>query len=255
VFSSLTLASEGEEKPMEGTSRGIQGEARVLVVLDQPLLAEVVRLTLNHGVYVTQDAADLDGAMRILADWEPHLAVVDIELGGRQLLERLEGGEGRGTRIPVLALTRRGDLKTKLDAFEHGVDDIMTMPFSPEELLARVIVITRRSYGEHVNLRPVLKLGEMEMDILNRRVRVGDDDLHLTGLEQSLLYLLAANAGRLITRDQIMDTLWGTDYAAGSNVVDQHIRSLRSKLQNDWRKPRFIATIPGKGYRFIPTFS
>jgi DNA-binding response OmpR family regulator len=240
---------------MEGTRRGIQGEARVLVVMDQPLLAEVVRLTLNHGVYVTQDAGGLDEAMRVIADWEPHIAVVDIEVGGHALLEKLEGDSGRGTRIPVLALTRRGDLKTKLDAFEYGVDDIMTMPFSPEELLARVIVITRRSYDKHVKLRPVLRLGEMEMDILNRRVRVGDDELHLTGLEQSLLYLLAANAGRLITRDEILDTLWGTDYAAGSNVVDQHIRSLRSKLQNDWRKPRFIATIPGKGYRFIPTFT
>ena len=240
---------------MEETRPGIQGEARVLVVIDQPLLAEVVRLTLNHGVYVTQDTDNVDQAMHTLADWHPHLVVVDIEVGGRQLLGRLEGAPGKGTRIPVLALTRRGDLKTKLDAFEHGVDDIMTMPFSPEELLARVIVITRRTYGGHIPLRPVLKLGEMEIDILNRRVRVGDDDLHLTGLEQSLLYLLAANAGRLITRDEIMDTSWGVDYAAGSNVVDQHIRSLRSKLQNDWRKPRFIVTVPGKGYRFIPTFT
>jgi DNA-binding response OmpR family regulator len=165
------------------------------------------------------------------------------------------GGAGTGTRIPVVALTRRGDLKTKLDAFDQGVDDIMTMPFSPEELLARVIAITRRTYGKQVALRPVLQLGELELDILNRRVRVGEDELHLTGLEQSLLYLLAANAGQIISRDQILDTLWGTDYAAGSNVVDQHIRSLRSKLQNDWRKPRFIATIPGKGYRFLPTFS
>jgi DNA-binding winged helix-turn-helix (wHTH) protein len=139
--------------------------------------------------------------------------------------------------------------------FDLGVDDILTVPFSPEELLARVVVIMRRTYGAHVPLQPVLKLGDLEMDILNRRVRVGDDDLHLTGLEQSLLYLLAANAGRLISRDEIMDTLWGVDFAAGSNVVDQHIRSLRSKLQNDWRKPRFIATVPGKGYRFIPTFT
>ena len=240
---------------MEEARPGIQGEARVLVVIDQPLLAEVVRLTLNHGVYVTRHTDDVDQAIHMLADWHPHLVVADIEVGGRQLLEKLEGAPGRGTRIPVLALTRRGDLKTKLEAFDHGVDDIMTMPFSPEELLARVIVITRRTYGEHIPLRPVLKLGEMEIDILNRRVRIGDDDLHLTGLEQSLLYLLAANAGRLISRDEIMDSLWGVDYAAGSNVVDQHIRSLRSKLQNDWRKPRFIATIPGKGYRFIPTFT
>jgi DNA-binding response OmpR family regulator len=237
------------------TLSGVQRENRVLVVLDQPLLAELVRLTLNHGVYVTRDASDLDEATRVIGEWHPHLAVVDIELVGRRLLQRMGGGEGAGTRIPVVALTRRGDLKTKLDAFDQGVDDILTMPFLPEELLARVVVITRRTYGKQTPLRPMLKLGEIELDILNRRVRIAGEELHLTGLEQSLLYLLAANAGQLISRDEILDTLWGVDYAASSNVVDQHVRSLRSKLQNDWRKPRFIATVPGKGYRFIPTFA
>ena len=234
---------------------GIGGETRVLVVLDQPLLAELIRLTLNHGVHVTRNASDLDEALSILREWHPQVALVDVELVGRKLLLAMGGGAGAGTRIPTIALTRRGDLKTKLDAFDQGVDDIMTMPFFPEELLARVLVVIRRTYGKQVPLQSVLRLGDMQLDILNRRVRVGEDDLHLTGLEQSLLYLLAANAGQIISRDQIMDSLWGVDYAAGSNVVDQHVRSLRSKLQNDWRKPRFIETIPGKGYRFMPTFA
>ena len=160
-----------------------------------------------------------------------------------------------GSRTPVLALTRRGDLKTKLAAFEQGVDDIMTIPFSPEELLARVLVITRRALGEAVSFNPVQRLGELEIDILQRLVRAGTSELHLTGLEQSLLYLLAARAGQVVTRDEILDALWGVDYVSESNVVDRHVRNLRAKLQNDWRKPRFIATVPGKGYRFIPTFS
>jgi two-component system response regulator RegX3 len=144
-------------------------------------------------------------------------------------------------------------LKSKLRAFEQGVDDIMTMPFSPEELLARVLVVTRRTYGHNVPLQPVLKLGDIELDILNRKVRVGHTELHLTALEQSLLYLLAANAGRILTRDEIMDTLWGVDYVVESNIVDRHIRNLRTKLQNGWRKPRYISTVPGRGYLFIPT--
>jgi DNA-binding response OmpR family regulator len=150
---------------------------------------------------------------------------------------------------------RRGDLRTKLTAFERGVDDIMTVPFSPEELLARVLVITRRTLGQVPELNPVLRLGELEVDILHRRVRAGSSELHLTGLEQSLLYLLAANAGRVVTRDEILDALWGVDYVSESNVVDRHIRNLRAKLQNDWRKPRFIATVPGRGYRFVATFA
>jgi two-component system, OmpR family, alkaline phosphatase synthesis response regulator PhoP len=122
----------------------------------------------------------------------------------------------------MLVLTRRGDLATKLVAFEHGADDIMTVPFSPEELLARMVAVTRRTYGSSAPIDPVLRLGEIEIDILHRQVRAGTSELHLSGLEQSLLYLLASNAGQLVTRDQILDALWETDYVAESNVVDRH---------------------------------
>ena len=111
----------------------------------------------------------------------------------------------------------------------------------------------RRTYGDLAVFSPTLKLGELEIDIVNRAVRVGGHELHLTSLEQSLLYLLAANAGKLLTRDEILDYLWGTDYAAESNVVDRHIRNLRKKLQDHWRRPQYIATVPGVGYRFVPT--
>jgi two-component system alkaline phosphatase synthesis response regulator PhoP len=95
----------------------------------------------------------------------------------------------------------------------------------------------------------------MEIDIVNRVVRAGTSVVHLSGIEQSLLYLLASRAGRVVSRDDILDAIWGTDFVAESNIVDRHIRSLRIKLQNDYRHPRFIATVPGLGYRFIPTFS
>jgi len=234
----------------------LSGSARVLVMVDQPLIVEVIKLTLNHGVYVTREAQDVSEATAALGEWRPHLAVIDMDIGGSRLLEHMASlGDESSLRTPVLALTRRGDLQTKLAAFERGVDDIMTIPFSPEELLARVLVITRRALGESVAFNPVQRLGELELDILHRRVRAGTSELHLTGLEQSLLYLLAARAGQVVTRDEILDALWGVDYVSESNVVDRHIRNLRAKLQNDWRKPRFIATVPGKGYRFLPVFS
>ena len=100
---------------------------------------------------------------------------------------------------------------------------------------------------------PIIKIGEVEIDILKRTVRAGTLEPHLTSLEQSLLYLLVANAGRVVTREEILDTLWGTDYVAESNVVDRQIRNLRTRLQDDWREPRFIATVPGRGYRFLLT--
>jgi len=95
----------------------------------------------------------------------------------------------------------------------------------------------------------------MEVDIVNREVRAGGSVIHLSGIEQSLLYLLASRGGRVVSREEILDAVWGTDFVTESNLVDRHIRSLRVKLQNDYRHPRFIATVPGEGYRFVPTFS
>ena len=229
----------------------IPAPERVLVLIDESIVAETINLTLNHGVCVTRSARTMAQAQALIGAWHPHLAVIDVDLTNDQFLRGIIAPAGADIRLPVLALTRRGDLKTKLAAFEQGVDDIMTVPFSPEELLARVLVLTRRVYGAKVKLTPVIKVGELEIDILNREVRSGSSRLHLTSLEQSLLYLLAANAGELLSRDRIMDALWGADYVAESNVVDRHVRNLRAKLQDDWHDPRFIDTVPGRGYRFI----
>jgi DNA-binding response OmpR family regulator len=219
------------------------------------MMAELIKLTLNHGVYSTRVTANTDEVEATVSDWQPHLVILDMDLEGTRIITLLSARTVSSVRMPVIGLTRRGDLRTKLAAFEAGVDDILTVPFAPEELLARVIALLRRSYSDAVTFTPVIKIGELEIDILKRTVRAGTSELHLTSLEQSLLYLLAANAGRVVTREEILDTLWGVDYVAESNVVDRQIRNLRARLQNDWREPRFIATVPGRGYRFLPTFT
>jgi DNA-binding response OmpR family regulator len=238
---------------MSATLHQLGTSPRVLLVIDQPLLAQYVTLTLNHGVSLTQVAQNTEETLAALTTWRPHLAVIDMDLAHGAILDRLGYTAPSTDRIPVIALTRRGDLQTKLAAFDHGVDDILTVPFSPEELVARVLAVMRRTYHENVVFTPVLRLGDLEIDILNRLVRVHGKELHLTSIEQSLLYLLAANAGRLLTRDEILDQLWGVDYVAESNVVDRHVRNLRIKLQNGWKHPRYIATIAGRGYRFVAT--
>ena len=238
---------------------GANGHAprRALVLHDRQLVVDLIELTLNHGLFVVRAAQSLAEAEAILAEWQPHLTVIDMDHDdSTALLERLGASNTlRRSGTPVLGLTRRGDLQTKLQAFDLGVDDILTVPFSPEELLARSIVITRRATGTDVPIVPTIKLGEMEIDIFHRRVRAGDSVVHLSGIEQSLLYLLASRGGRVATRNEILDAIWGSDFVAESNIVDRHIRSLRLKLHDDHRHPRFIATVPGEGYRFIPTFS
>jgi two-component system, OmpR family, KDP operon response regulator KdpE len=226
---------------------------RVLLVIDQPVLAQYVTLALNHGISQTQVASTTEEALTAISSWRPHLVIIDMDLMRGSVLEQLGYTAPSTERLPIIALTRRGDLQTKLLAFDHGVDDILTVPFSPEELVARMLAVMRRTYHEIVTFTPVLRLGDLEIDILNRLVRIHGKELHLTAVEQSLLYLLAANAGQLLTRDEILDQLWGADYVAESNVVDRHIRNLRIKLQNGWKHPRYIATIPGQGYRFVAT--
>ena len=230
---------------------------RALVLHDRQLVVDLIELTLNHGVFAVRAAGDLAQAEAILAEWHPHLAVIDMDHDDSTALLGRLGVNNRLTKrtTPALGLTRRGDLKTKLHAFDLGVDDILTVPFAPEELLARAIVITRRATGSSVPIVPTIRLGEIEIDILGREVRTGDSVIHLSGIEQSLLYLLASRGGKVVTRDEILDAIWGTDFVAESNIVDRHIRSLRIKLQNDYRHPRFIATVSGRGYRFIPTFT
>jgi len=225
---------------------------RVLILTGQQLLADMLKLAVNQGIYVTREARGVDVAQTIIRDWNPRLAIVDMEIGDDLVVQKIGAARSQDqSRLPVLALTRRGDLKTKLAAFDQGAEDIMTIPLSPDELLARVTVIMRRCVSANVSHNPRLKLGDLEVDVVKRCARVGAAELQLTGLEQSLLYFLAANAGKVVTRDQIMDALWGTDFSAESNVVDRHIRSLRIKLQDNWKHPKFIATVPGEGYRFL----
>jgi len=230
---------------------------RALLLLDRPLVVDLIRLTLNHGLFVVRAAESLAEAETILVDWRPHMTIVDMDHNDSTELLRMLGASNslRRSVTPVLGLTRRGDLRTKLRAFDLGVDDILTVPFSPEELLARSIVISRRTAGTELPLVPTIRLGEIELDIVSRRVRAGQSVIPLSGIEHSLLYLLASRGGRVVTREEILDATWGTDFVAESNVVDRHVRSLRIKLQDDDRHPRFIATVAGQGYRFVPTFS
>lgn len=230
---------------------------RVLVLHEHELLVNLIQLTLNHGLFTVRAAKNMGEVEVLLEEWHPILLVVDMDHDDAPAVLQRVGASNplRRAATPALGLTRRGDLETKLLAFNMGVDDILTVPFSTEELLARTIVIARRATGSDQPIVPAIRLGEIEVDIVNRQVRAGHSVVHLTGIEQNLLYLLASRAGRVVTREEVLDAIWGPDFVTESNVVDRHIRSLRIKLQNSYRRPRFIATVPGQGYRFIPTFS
>src|SRR5664280_429997 len=173
-------APSGRQRRLGITSTAAGTACRALVLHDREVVVDLIRLTLNHGVFDLRVAANLAEAVAILAEWRPDVSVVDMDHhDSAALLGMLGESSGlRRTGTPVLGLTRRGDLKTKLRAFELGVDDILTVPFSPEELLARSLVITRRATGCDQPIVPMIRIGEIEIDILSRQVRAGDSVVH-----------------------------------------------------------------------------
>jgi DNA-binding response OmpR family regulator len=219
----------------------------VLVLADDRLLITALRLAFDPARVCVRHASEPGAAAEILAAWQPDLVIADADLDCGRLVEWLGSAEGGGSLLPTIALTRRGDLGDRLAALERGADDVLVIPFALEELLARAQALVRRSRRSST----VVRIGQLEVDVLRRQARLNGVDLRLTPLEQSLLYLLAANAGRILTRDAILNAVWGSEYAADSNLVDRHVRNLRTKIGDSWRQPRFIATVPGQGYRFM----
>ncbi|TMF75202.1 MAG: response regulator transcription factor [Chloroflexi bacterium] len=220
---------------------------RVLIVMNETL-GNLVAVTLRHGPYETERSTNAQECRDVLRDWNPHMAFIDLDL-----FEPFIDIVGRGLthgQMPILAFTRRRDTALKLSAYERGADDIIEVPFTLDEIVARPFALMRRAHGIPVTIVPKIKLDGLEVDLLSQRVSVGGRELQLTPIQQTLLYLLAANAGRALSREDLLSSIWGSEFEIESNVVDRHIRELRVKLDDEWRAPRFIETVPGAGYRF-----
>ena len=211
-------------------------------------LGNLVVLTLQHGNYDTRQTTDPEECRRLLDDWNPHISFIDLDLYG-SFVDIVGRGMTHG-HTPIVAFTRRRDTALKLNAYERGVDDILEVPFTLDEIVARPFALLRRAHRMTVAIVPKIRLDGLEVDLIEQRVTVGGRELHLTPIQQTLLYLLAANAGKALSREDLLGTIWGGELEIESNVVDRHIRELRVKLNDEWRAPRYIETVPGAGYRF-----
>jgi DNA-binding response OmpR family regulator len=218
----------------------------VLVVANDPDLIEDVRIALEAAHVEIQKTTDRTLLERAVAEWRPDIAIADADLGCCEIVGGLKSAQAD---VPLIALTRALDVTGKLRAFERGADDVLVVPFAAQELRARHTALLRRARRCH-GQAGVLRADGLEINVLRRRATLDGVDLRLTPVEQSLLYLFATNAGRVLSRDQILDAVWGKRFSADSNLVDRHIRNLRTKLHDDWREPRFILTVNGRGYEF-----
>jgi DNA-binding response OmpR family regulator len=211
-------------------------------------LGNLVGLTLQHGRYEARRTTTPQECRELLNDWVPHLAFIDLDLY-EPFIEIVGRGLTHG-HTPIIGFTRRRDTALKLSAYERGADDILEVPFTLDEIVARPFALMRRAHGIAVTIVPKIRLDGLEVDLIEQRVSVGGRVLNLTPIQQTLLYLLAANAGKALSREDLLATIWGGEFEIESNVVDRHIRELRVKLGDEWRAPRFIETVNGAGYRF-----
>ena len=211
--------------------------------------------TLVEDAVAEQRAVVTIGAQRRRPDARsPHLVVLDLQ--SPRSADVLRSYAQDGARIPVIAVTRSdADLQARLAAFANGADDVVCLPIAPPELSARIRALLRRTYGERAAYVPTVTVGDLEIDVMEDRVRSGGADRDLTSTEQAIIFVLASHAGQVVSREQIRRAVWGATSAPPSNIVDRHVRSLRSKLGDSWREPRYIATVRQQGYRLLVPLS
>lgn len=222
-------------------------KSKVLVVDDETQIRAVVRLYLENEGYNVDEAAEGREALKKLREQRFDLLILDLMMpgvDGWQVCRDIR----RESDIPIIMLTARGEEFDRVMGFELGTDDYLVKPFSTRELVARVKALLKRS-GKPASTGDHFKFSGLEIDRTARVVRAEGEEITLTPKEFDLLYFLAKNSGRVFSREQLMETVWGYDFYGDLRTVDTHIKKIREKLQAE---RNYIATVWGVGYKFDP---
>ncbi len=221
----------------------------LLVIEDDPNIERVLRLYLEQEGFDVQSVPTGQQGLKALEDRRPDLILLDLMLpdaDGWDICREIRHQHN----IPIIMVTARDAMGDKLTGLELGADDYITKPFEPQEVVARIKAVLRRS--QHTVQGPLRQFNGLTIDFNTRRVTRDDEDIHLTAKEFELLWLLANNPGRVFTRDQLLDRIWGYEFYGNIRTVDVHIRHLREKLEPNPNKPQYIVTLWGVGYKFEP---
>ena len=226
---------------------------KILVVDDEEHIAELISYNLTSNGYKVITANNGNDAVKLAVEEKPNLILLDLIIPGKDGYDFCKdvrsNSEIRNT--PIIMLTAKSEELDKILGLELGADDYITKPFSVRELLARVKAVLRRfSISEPES--NVLVFGNLTADFDKREILVNDKKLDLTLKEFELLEILIRNKGKILTRDTLLDKIWGYEYIGETRTVDVHIRYLRKKIELDDKNPKLIETIRGVGYRFNP---
>jgi DNA-binding response OmpR family regulator len=225
----------------------------VLLVDDEQAITTNLAPFLERSGFVVAVASDGEQALQRVASFGPDLIVLDIlmpRLDGRETLRRLRHA---GNWTPVILLTQVGESTERAMALEEGADDYLNKPFDPHELVARIRAILRRARPGERPLTAAQRLaaGDLTLERQKRRAYLASGELRLTPKAISLLEYMMTHPDELLTRDRLLDAVWGWDYPTGTRTVDTRIAELRRVLDDDPADPHYIETVPGQGYRFV----
>ena len=228
-------------------------EASILVVEDEPSVAEVVGLYLRRAGYAVRVVADGHAALREIDQQPPTLIILDLMLPGIDGLAITRHVRERGDS-PIIILTARSQETDRIAGLEMGADDYVTKPFSPQELVSRVRAVLRRAKpsGPEEPIGRALIFGDLCIDPQTRLVTIRGVEKSLTAKEFDLLWLLARHPRQVFTRDQLLERVWGTAEYIDPGAVTVHVRRLREKIEDDPSNPRHLQTSWGVGYKFEP---
>jgi DNA-binding response OmpR family regulator len=221
--------------------------ARILVVEDEPGIAMGLEDDLKMEGYEVDVATDGPSGSKMAREGRYDLILLDVMLPGKDGFEVCRELRRAGLRTPILMLTARTLEAEKVMGLELGADDYVTKPFGARELRARIMALLRRTQAPET--QQVLRIGDAAVDFARAEVRRGGETMPLTPLEFKLIELFARNRGRILTRDQLVEGAWGANTFVSERVVDNHIGSLRRKIESDPEHPRRLKNIRGLGYR------
>jgi two-component system alkaline phosphatase synthesis response regulator PhoP len=221
--------------------------ARILVVEDEPDIALALKEDLTLEGYEVEVVTDGETAIRQAVSHAFTLILLDMMLPRKDGLEVCRELRRSGVSTPIILLTARSEEADRVLGLEMGADDYVTKPYSPRELRARIRAVLRRSAGEGPDL---YSFGEVEVDFTRQELRQAGQPVELTPLEFKLLREFIRRRGRALTRDQLLDQIWGPETFLTDRVIDNHIVNLRKKIEPDPAEPRYLVSVRGLGYRF-----
>jgi len=226
-------------------------DKKILIIEDEEDLAKGLKLNLEDEGYRVDWASEGCEGLRKAFEDTPDLIILDVMLPKKNGLDICQELRQKNINIPIIMLTAKGEEVDKVVGLELGADDYMTKPFSIRELLARIKVQLRREKTKKRMTSKSFRFGDVEVDFVRFKVRRNEKDLKLTSLEVEILRYMIDRRGEVVTREDLLDKIWGYEKFPTTRTVDNHILKLRKKIEKDPSNPRYILSVYGGGYRFL----